>query len=732
MSTRQSSPSYHTLAYIPTSGQLISFGRGPQRNTENGTSQEDRTQSFDISSLVSANDLSNIQVKMIFAGAYVNFVSILQTQAPKNAKGISSADALPKISRIDRTLIEKWMLATTIWEAQQEAKREIDVIFSSAACLTASFLKPRLVLETNCICVDVQKARDTFDELNKNVWIANTIRFSLSHLIPGLPLRSAHQEAISVFLLLPEWSAMHVMPHLVIQFAKAISDMSERTSDNLEKCWSSLPASFLDNVVQMLKKAVVSHLGYYVLYPYCQNILPLLKALKKLYKVNKVNCILPLSNFYIDEITGTINLLLDLARWHVWQTRENSTHEDDPPVSFCCFPFVLSLVSKMQVFQVESIVVQECTKVEALTLRMQNQMLGNSDLPKLPVLPLRVRRNNLVEDALRKLSLVEDSDLRKELLIEFEGELPGLDAGGVTLNFFLYLFEEMVQPDFGMFMYCEPNSPMWFPTSPQVEKKKYFLFGILCGLSLFNRVIAYIPFPLAVFKKLLDKKPSLEDLKELSPAVGRSLQAVLDYKYDDIEENLQLLHLISWDNQEIDLVPNGSSKAVNNTNKREFVNMYVDYIFNKSVEEVFEEFKRGFYKVIDKKIVQFFQPQELMEVAIGNTNYDWSKFEKNAVYCGGHSSSYPTIKIFWKVFHKLSLEQKKGFLLFLTGTDRITVMGMDALKIKIHLRKDLSVHHLPEAQTCFHILLLPIYHTQKVLKKKLLRAIDNNRGFYKS
>nr|XP_032623587.1 probable E3 ubiquitin-protein ligase HERC6 isoform X2 [Chelonoidis abingdonii] len=163
---------------------------------------------------------------------------------------------------------------------------------------------------------------------------------------------------------------------------------------------------------------------------------------------------------------------------------------------------------------------------------------------------------------------------------------------------------------------------------PSVEKKKYFLFGILCGLSLFNRIIAFIPFPLAIFKKLLDKKPSLEDLKELSPVVGKSLQAVLDYEYDDIEENLQIHYCVSWNNIEVDLIPDGSSIAVNNKNKKDFVNKYVDYIFNKSVEVIYEEFKRGFYKVLDREILRFFQPQELMEVAIGNANYDWNKFEK--------------------------------------------------------------------------------------------------------
>lgn len=56
---------------------------------------------------------------------------------------------------------------------------------------------------------------------------------------------------------------------------------------------------------------------------------------------------------------------------------------------------------------------------------------------------------------------------------------------------------------------------------PKFEKKRYFLFGMLCGLSLYNLNVANLPFPLAMFKKLLGQQPSLEDLKELSPLLGR-------------------------------------------------------------------------------------------------------------------------------------------------------------------------------------------------------------------
>uniref|UniRef100_A0A7M4FZI6 HECT and RLD domain containing E3 ubiquitin protein ligase family member 6 n=1 Tax=Crocodylus porosus TaxID=8502 RepID=A0A7M4FZI6_CROPO len=709
--------SYHTLVYISASGQLMSFGRGPQRPAENETtnSQGVQVESVDISSLVSANDLCGIGVKMIFAGAYVSFISILQSQSPEHASGISFMDELPKISKIDRTRIEKWLGVTSTNNELQEAKR------------SAQGASP--------FDVDLQKARDVFDELTKMDWIANTISCCLrEHLIPSLPLHSVHQEAMSIFLLLPECPIMHAaenLESLVLHLAKAIHSMSDRSSDLLEKCWLSLSASCLDNMVQLFKKAVVSQLKWYYTYPFCQNAKPLLEVLKKLYRANKkAKSTLQLSNFYIPEISSIVNLQEDVARWRRWQATANSAGDDNTLVTFCCFPFVFNLVSKIQVFRTDSVLLQQGAKVIAQNIIIQNQLLRNSDLPDFPIFPLEVNRNNLVEDTLRKLCLVEDSTLKKQLMVAFKGEI-GLDAGGVTIEFFLTLFEEMVHPDYGLFMYCETTSPMWFPTSPSIEKKKYYLFGILCGLALFNGVIAYIPFPLAVFKKLLDVKPSLEDLKELSAVIGKSMQAILDDEHDDIEENLQLNFCISWDNKDIDLIPNGSSIAVTSKNKRDFINKYIDYIFNKSVEVVYEEFKRGFYKVLDKDIVRFFHPEELMEVTIGNTNYDWNKFEENAEYHGIYTPSHPTIKMFWEVFHDLLLEEKKGFLLFLTGSDRIPILGMNCIRIKFCFNGALSEDHFPQAQTCFQILFLPPYSDKEILKEKLFIALRNNRGFGK-
>lgn len=55
---------------------------------------------------------------------------------------------------------------------------------------------------------------------------------------------------------------------------------------------------------------------------------------------------------------------------------------------------------------------------------------------------------------------------------------------------------------------------------------------------------------------------------------------------------------------------------------------FVNYAFNKSVEGVFDEFKRGFFKVCDVNMVDFFRPEELQAVMVGQENYDWEVFKQ--------------------------------------------------------------------------------------------------------
>lgn len=68
----------------------------------------------------------------------------------------------------------------------------------------------------------------------------------------------------------------------------------------------------------------------------------------------------------------------------------------------------------------------------------------------------------------------------------------------------------------------------------------FYIVGIICGLVIYNSTLVDMSFPLAMFKKLLGETPTLDDLQELSPSVGRSLIHLMEYDQDDFADVFSL------------------------------------------------------------------------------------------------------------------------------------------------------------------------------------------------
>lgn len=94
---------------------------------------------------------------------------------------------------------------------------------------------------------------------------------------------------------------------------------------------------------------------------------------------------------------------------------------------------------------------------------------------------------------------------------------------------------------------------------------------MIFGLAIYNFTIIDIPFPLALYKKLLGEPIILSDLKCLSPTMANSLQSLLDYSGNDVEDVFCLYFSLDRDvfgeNVTIPLKPNGSDIPVTNENK---------------------------------------------------------------------------------------------------------------------------------------------------------------------
>lgn len=152
----------------------------------------------------------------------------------------------------------------------------------------------------------------------------------------------------------------------------------------------------------------------------------------------------------------------------------------------------------------------------------------------------------------------------------------------------------------------------------------------------------------------------------LSPSTARGLDSLLKYEGDDFESVFNLAFEITRQRFDqtitVELVPNGSKIAVTKDNVKQYVELYIDYIFNKGVEQPFKAFQEGFFYVCNSKVLELFHASELMAMVIGNQDYDFAEFEKNAEYKGDYTVDHPVVKKFWKIFHSLSLDDKKKFL----------------------------------------------------------------------
>ena len=96
----------------------------------------------------------------------------------------------------------------------------------------------------------------------------------------------------------------------------------------------------------------------------------------------------------------------------------------------------------------------------------------------------------------------------------------------------MLIIREILDPKYGMFRHYDDSRQIWFDGATfEDDNSLFFIIGLLCGLAIYNLIIINLPFPLALYKKLLGEKVDLNDLKDLSPTVARGLEQLLEYRY---------------------------------------------------------------------------------------------------------------------------------------------------------------------------------------------------------
>ncbi|XP_035825923.1 probable E3 ubiquitin-protein ligase HECTD2 isoform X2 [Aplysia californica] len=446
------------------------------------------------------------------------------------------------------------------------------------------------------------------------------------------------------------------------------------------------------------------------------------------------NLMLPPIVTYTEFYNSTLDHLDLMAEYYAWQNP--SSHAG---FSFCQYPFILSIAAKRTVLQKDSEQQMIIMARKSLVAKVQRRQLP--DIGML-FLNLTVRRSHLVSDSLNEIAQ-KQHDLKKKLKVSFTGE-PGLDMGGLTKEWFLLLVRQIFLTDYGMFTYDKHAGVHWFSPNPCDNYQEFNLVGVLMGLAVYNSINLDIRFPPVCYRKLLSpavvpfnnpratvgiSPVTMHDLKAIQPGVAKGLQELLDYD-GDVEDvfclNFEVVTSNVGTTKTSPLKPNGENIPVTNENKKEYVQLYIEWVLNNSIYAQFQAFYHGFHSVCASNALIMLRPEEVETLVCGSPTLVMEDLKKVTVY-DGYTAQNPTIRYFWDVVLNLPLETQKRLLLFATGSDRIPIGGISEMTFKISRIDDLKL--LPMSHTCFNQLVLPPYKNKKVLKQKLITAISNAEGF---
>jgi E3 ubiquitin-protein ligase NEDD4 len=323
---------------------------------------------------------------------------------------------------------------------------------------------------------------------------------------------------------------------------------------------------------------------------------------------------------------------------------------------------------------------------------------------------IKVRRSHIFEDSFAEISRQSATDLKKRLMIKFDGE-DGLDYGGLSREFFFLLSHEMFNPFYCLFEYsAHDNYTLQINPHSGInpEHLNYFKFiGRVVGLAIFHRRFLDAFFIGALYKMILGKGVVLADMEGVDADFHRSLQWMLD---NDISGGI-LEQTFSTEDERFgviaveDLIPNGRNIDVTNENKKEYVDLMVKWRIEKRIAEQFQAFSEGFHELIPHDLINVFDERELELLIGGIAEIDVDDWKKHTDY-RGYTESDEVIQYFWQTVRSWDGEQKSRLLQFTTGTSRIPVNGFKDLQgsdgpRRFTIEKAGEINNLPKAHTWY-------------------------------
>ncbi|KZV95100.1 hypothetical protein EXIGLDRAFT_644511 [Exidia glandulosa HHB12029] len=354
-------------------------------------------------------------------------------------------------------------------------------------------------------------------------------------------------------------------------------------------------------------------------------------------------------------------------------------------------------------------------------------------------LQLNVRRARVFEDSFQYLQRRTGEQIKYgKLSVRFYDE-EGVDAGGVTREWFQILARQMFNPDYCLFQPCAADKLTYQPNRASAvnpEHLSFFKFvGRVIGKAIYDGRLLDAYFARSLYRQLLAKPVDYRDVEWVDPSYYNSLCWLLENDPAPLDMTFSIEAEEFGVTKVIPLKENGASIPVTIENRREFVQLAAEYRLYSSIKDQIESLLAGFYEIIPKDLVSIFNEQELELLISGTPDIDVDEWRAATEY-NGYSASDPVIVWWWRALKSFSRDERAKVLSFATGTSRVPLGGFVDLQGVQGVQR-FSIHkayggtdRLPQAHTCFNQVDLPQYSSYEMLRTQVLLAInEGGEGF---
>jgi E3 ubiquitin-protein ligase HUWE1 len=328
-----------------------------------------------------------------------------------------------------------------------------------------------------------------------------------------------------------------------------------------------------------------------------------------------------------------------------------------------------------------------------------------------PQINVNVRRNYVFEESYQQLQGKTGDYIKYgKLNVRFRDE-EGVDAGGVTREWFSALALQMFNPDYALFRPSTADKVTYQPNRASginPDHLFYFKFvGRIIGKAIYDGRLLDAYFTRSFYKCMISAPVDYKDMEATDLEFYNSLDWIL---HNDITDVLDLTFSIEVDDfgvsQVIDLKPNGRETPVTEANKHEYVKLVTEQRLIVSIKDQIKAFLDGFHEIIPKELVKIFNEQELELLISGLPDIDIEDWKNNTDY-QNYSPSSPQIQWFWRAVRSFTQEERAKLLQFTTGTSKVPLGGFSKLqgsngvqKFQIH-KEFTSPTRLPSAHTWY-------------------------------